>query len=126
MRILILAFLLLLGVGFAAETSTALNYDSRQSGFKFNNATQLALTSTEQNIVVTTAPRRAALVQFAPPASSANSWTYSLTTADGTKTTTVAAGQAVKLLLHNGDTVYLVSSAGVTISISCLDDEPEQ
>lgn len=126
MRLLLAAILCCLGLSYAAETSTAINYDVRQSGFKFNDATQIALTSTEQNVVFTTQPGHQVFVQFAPPSSSGNTWTYSLTSGDSTKTTTVASGQTVKLRIGNGDTVYLKSASGVTISISCLYDEKIQ
>ena len=104
------------------ETSTQLNYQVGQSGITWlNQAKQLTLSATEQNVVVQVTAGYPVYVQFAPPASSTNSWTYSTVTSDSTKTTAVAAGQNLILKFSGTTTVYLVSTSGVTISISCLD-----
>ncbi len=106
----------------ATETSTTLNYQVGQSGVTWLNlGKQITLSATEQNVVVQVTPGYPVYVQFAPPASGGNSWTYSTVTGDSTQTTAVAAGQFVKLKFSANTTLYLVSSSGVTLSISCLD-----
>ena len=120
------AFLLLLGPAPkpepATETSTTINYQVGQSGTAWLNlGTQLTLSSTEQNIVFQVTPGYPVYVQFAPPATSANSWTYSTVTGSSTQTTTVVGGQVLKLKFAANTTLYVASTSGVTLSISCLD-----
>jgi hypothetical protein len=119
----LLLLLLLTSVAIATETSTALDYDVRQSNFtttSLNNATQVTLSSTEQNVVITCAPTYPVVVQFAQGATT-NSWTYSTVSATSTQTTTVAAGQNCILCIFPGTTtLYLKSASGVTLSISPL------
>lgn len=111
-------FSLLTSAGFATETSTPINYDIRQSGFKFNDATNVTLSSSEQNIVITVAPGYPVYVQFAPPVTGSNAWAYSLTT--GTHQTGVAASQPLILKFSSTTTVFMTSTAGTTIAVSCL------